>query len=339
MSTESSSPSGDPTGGGVSRGEDGSPAEPRSLLGEALATAFLSATFFWGLRFLLIFAVAFVPAAALPLVRFGYRRGMAAVLAACAGGAAFAAVFALLLGQKWPDAAAEAAIYLATAGVCGLAGAIARSRSASAVFLGLCLYGSIGIAAFALAGPPERGQIEKQFDAYSKTWMDSSRQSGTDPETLKSLQSALDSARAISLDYAPGLAAMLWILLAAAAFFLGLRFGRAGGPGDDFSAFRLPPHLAGLFVLSGAGAALWRGDGRRLALDVLGPLLVLYFLAGLSIIAFFARRWLRTRFFRVALYVVAFCFPFSAATAGLGLFDWYFDVRRRADKQRDGRSE
>lgn len=308
-------------------------------LGEALAAAFLSATFFWGLRFLLIFAVAFVPAAALPLVRFGYRRGVAAVLAACAGGAAFAAAFAFVLGQKGPDAAAEAAVYLATAGVCGLAGAIAPSRSASAVFLGLCLYGAIGIAVFALAGPPERGQIEKQFDSYSKTWMDSSRQSGTDPETLKSLQAALDSARTISINYAPGLAAMLWILLAAAAFFLGLRLGRAGGPGEDFSAFRLPPHLAGLFVVSGAAAALWRGEGRRLALDVLGPLLVLYFLAGLSIIAFFARRWLRTRFFRVVLYAAAFVFPFSAATAGMGLFDWYFDVRRRAEKKMDGRSE
>lgn len=321
----------------MSRGED-APAQ-RSLLGEALAAAFLSVTFFWGLRFLLILAVAFIPAAALPLVRFGFRRGMAAVLAAGAGGAVLAGAFALLLGQTGADAVSEAVIYLATAGACGIAGALSRSRKASGVFVGLCLYGAIGVAAFSLAGLPDRGQIEKQFDSYSKTWIDSSRQSGTDPETLKSLQTALDSARTISINYAPGLAAMLWILLAAVAFFLGLRLGRSGDSGDDFSAFRLPPHLAALFVLSGAAAALWRGEARRVALDVLGPLLVLYFLAGLSIIAFFARRWLRTRFFRVALYAAAFVFPFSAATAGFGLFDWYFNVRRRAEKQGDGRIE
>ncbi|MGH9443498.1 MAG: DUF2232 domain-containing protein [Thermoanaerobaculia bacterium] len=317
----------------------GEPAAGRGWLIEALAAAFLSATFFWGLRFLLIFAVAFIPAAALPLVRFGYRRGVAAVLAAGGAGAILAGGFALLLGQKGPDAFSEAVIYLATAGVCGVAGAAARSRSASAVFLGLCLYGAAAVAGFSVAGPPEGAQIGRQFDAYSKTWLDSSRQSGADPDTLKALQGALESARAISINYAPGLAVMLWILLAAVAFFLGLRLGRDGSPGWDFSGFRLPPHLAAAFVVSGAAAALWQGDGRRLALDVLGPLLVLYFLAGLSIIAFFARRWLRTRLFRVALYVLTFCFPFSAATAGLGLFDWYFDVRRRAEKQGDGRSQ
>ena len=311
-------------------------AQNEHWLGEALAAALLSATFFWGMRFLLIFAVAFIPAAALPLVRLGYRRGLGAVLAAGALGAALAGAFALLLRQS---PAESAVVYLAAAAVCGVAGAFARKLQPSAVFLGLCLYGALGVAGFAFAGTPSREEIGKEFDSYSKLWMDSSRQSGADPETLKSLQAALDSARTISVEHAPGLAAMLWVILAGVAFFLGLRLGRGGAPGPDFSVFRLPPLLAALFVLSGAAAALGPGEGRRIALDVLGPLLVLYFLAGLSIIAFFARRWLRTRFFRAALYVLAFCFPFSVATAGLGLFDWYFDIRRRAEKRVNGSSE
>jgi hypothetical protein len=322
----------------VSRGEDA--LARRSLLPEALAAAFLSAFFFWGLRFFPVFGgIFYIPAAALPLVRFGFRRGVSAALAAAAGGAVLAGALALLLRQPGEAAIAEGVIFLATAGACGLAGGLSRSRGASGVFLGLCLYGAIGVAAFVLFGPPERAQIEKKFDEYSKTWIDSSRQSGTDPETLKALQAALASAKDVSMEYAPGLATMLWILLAAIAFFLGRRLVRAGEKWEDFSQFRLPPHIAAFFVLVGATAALWRGEPRRFALDVLGPLLVLYFLAGLSIIAFFARRWLRTRFLRAALYVLAFCFPFSALTAGAGLFDWYFDFRRRAARQVSGRSE
>ncbi len=309
------------------------------LLPEILAAAFLSATFFWGLRFLLLFAVAFIPGAALPLVRVGYRRGLAAAAAAAGGGALLVSLFALLLRQALAESVIEASLFLSTAGVCGLAGAASRSRKASSVFLGLSLYGSLAVAGFALFGPPERAQIEKQFDSYAKTWIDSSRQSGADPETLKSLEKTLDSARDLAAEYAAGLVAMLWILLAAIAFFPGRRMAGIAPGHEDFSRFRLPPHLAVVFVLSGAAAALWKGSPRTLALDILGPLLVLYFLAGLSIITFFSRRLLRSRLLRASLYVAAFFFPISAVTAGLGLFDWYFDFRRKAEKQLDGRNE
>jgi hypothetical protein len=65
----------------------------------------------------------------------------------------------------------------------------------------------------------------------------------------------------------------------------------------------------------------------------------LYFLGGLSIIAYFARRWFRTGVLRAAIYGMASWFPFSAGTAVLGLFDWYFDFRKRADRQPIGRNE
>jgi len=65
----------------------------------------------------------------------------------------------------------------------------------------------------------------------------------------------------------------------------------------------------------------------------------LYFVAGLSIIAYFARRWFRTGVLRGATYVMASWFPFSAGTAVLGLFDWYFDFRERAEKRAIGRKE
>src|SRR5712671_6160869 len=123
------------------------PAEPmerKRWTREILAAAFLSACFFWGLRFLVLFAVAFIPAAALPLVRLGYRRGVRAVVAASAGGALLAGLFSLLLRQSLANSIVESGIFLATAGACGFAGAVSRTRGASAIFLGLCLYGALG---------------------------------------------------------------------------------------------------------------------------------------------------------------------------------------------------
>ncbi len=310
-------------------------AEPRSVAPEILAAALLSSLLFWGLRFFPILGlILFIPAAAVPLVRLGVRRGVGAALAASGGAAIVSGAFALALHQ---GALGEGLTLLATAGACGVAGGISRSRPPSAAFLGLCLYGALAAGASAVSAPPQRAEIDQQFNATSRIWMETSRRKGTDPETLKSMQGALDSARRISIEYAPGLLAVVWIFFASIAFFLGRWLGRTGEGGEDFSAFRLPSLLAALFVISGAIAALQGGDIRRGALDVLGPLLALYFLAGLSIIAFFARRWLRTRFFRAALYVSAFCFPVSLGTAGLGLFDWYFDFRKRAGQA--GQSE
>jgi hypothetical protein len=312
---------------------------PRSPWAEILAAAFFSAAFFWGLRFVPLGVVFCIPAAALPLVRIGFRRGALAALTAVAGGALVSALISLLLRQTLSEAAVEAAALVLTAGVCGLAGAMSRKGRMSPVFLSLCLYGGLGVAAFALFGPSEKGEIEKQFDASAKTWMEAFRQSQADPESLKSMEAAMESAKELSAEYAAGLTATLWILLAAGAFFPGRRGLERQPPAEDFSRLRLPPQVAGAFVCSGAAAAVWRGSPRTLAIDILVPLLALYFLAGLSIIAFFARRWLRMRLLRAGLYVASFFFPISLATAGLGLFDWYFDFRRKAGNPVDGRNE
>ena len=96
------------------------------------------------------------------------------------------APLALLLRQPGIDAVVEGVTFLATAGACGIAGGISRSRAASGVFLGLCLYGAIGVGGAALFGPPQRAEIDKQFDAAARVWVETSRRSGTDPERLVS---------------------------------------------------------------------------------------------------------------------------------------------------------
>ncbi len=99
-----------------------------------------------------------------------------------------------------------------------------------------------------------------------------------------------------------------------------------------FEALSLPAFLAPVFVAAGAVSALARDTARQVAGDVLIPLAALYFVAGLSIICHFARRWFKTRILRVGLYTLVIYFPMSVGVALLGLFDWYVGFRRRGEK-------
>jgi hypothetical protein len=74
---------------------------------------------------------------------------------------------------------------------------------------------------------------------------------------------------------------------------------------------------------------LLQGSARRIAGSVLLPLAALYFVAGLSIICHFARKWFRFWLLRVGLYTLVAYFPMNVGVALLGLFDWYVDFRRR----------
>lgn len=149
---------------------------------------------------------------------------------------------------------------------------------------------------------------------------------------MRQWQATADTVRGAVVRYAAGGIAALWVFVAAVAFYLGRRFAVTAPEDGGFARLHLPPGLAAFFVVAGASAAVFRDTGRRVAVDVLLPLAALYFLAGLSIITHFARRWFRTGVLRAAVYVMASWFPFSLATAGLGLFDWYFDFRRRTKR-------
>ena len=66
--------------------------------------------------------------------------------------------------------------------------------------------------------------------------------------------------------------------------------------------------------------------------SLLWPLAALYFVAGLSIICHFARKWFRARILRIGLYALVAYFPLNVAVGLLGIFDWYADFRRRGEK-------
>jgi hypothetical protein len=303
---------------------------------EGLAAAGLSVLFFWGLRLLPLLGAAAIPAAALPLVRFACRRGfkpllLPVILAAAASGAVAFSLVARGAAGAGPspltESLREVAVYVGMPVACAVAGAASRRTGPSGAFLGLSLYGAAVIAAIWLGWPDAGREIVSGYDSMAKARMTEARQGGADAETLRAWQAILDSGRVLASRYAPGLLSVFWILLAAPSFFLGRRLARMP---ESFSDLRLPPLLAMLFVASGATVVAFHTAVRQAAADVLAPLLVLYFLCGLSIITHFARRYLRLRVLRAALYLAVSVAPFSAVTAGLGLFDWYFDFRRRA---------
>ena len=94
----------------------------------------------------------------------------------------------------------------------------------------------------------------------------------------------------------------------------------------------MPPAVVALFVAAGAGAVLAPSPAREIAGNALLPLAALYFLAGLSIICHFARKWFRAKILRVGLYGLALYFPINVGVGLLGLFDWYADFRHRGEK-------
>ena len=131
-----------------------------------------------------------------------------------------------------------------------------------------------------------------------------------------------------------GCSRRLWVLGGAVAFYL----GRPTRPARRHR--RRGPLRSAADSAPGRGALRRGGGGVRAAAgarpaaspaNVLLPLVALYFVAGLSIICHFVRRWFRVRLLRAGLYVLVSYFPLDVVVALLGLFDWYVDFRRRGE--------
>jgi Predicted membrane protein (DUF2232) len=211
-----------------------------------------------------------------------------------------------------------------------------RSGNPSRAYLVLCAVGAAGVAAFFLGGTAATGrpvgdEIAKEFDRMIPAALESYSRSGMDTATVVRVRSTLETAREFSRRYWAGLLGMLWVLSAAFSFYAGARAARPAPSAEAarFEALRLPAAVAPLFVAAGAGSALLPAASRPIAGSVLLPLAALYFVAGLSIICHFARKWFRFWLLRVGLYTLVAYFPMNVGVALLGLFDWYADFRRR----------
>jgi hypothetical protein len=307
---------------------------------EIPAAASLSALFFAALFVVpLVGAVGF-PLTAVPLSRVTHRRGMGAGLAATGLTVGILCGVALATAG-WREAVGMG---LAAAFVAGLpvllAGRVRSGLDPSRAFLVLSLAGSLLLAAVlfglpATGQPPIETELRATFDTMIPAALESYRRGKADTATVDRVRSTLMGARDFTVRFWAGLVGAGWILGAAVTFYAGARAARPVPSAEKvrFEGLRVPPGFAGLFVVSGAVFALLQGPARTIAGDVLLALAALYFVAGLSIICHFARRWFRAWFLRVGLYVLVAYFPMNLGVALLGLFDWYANFRRRGEKE------
>lgn len=131
------------------------------------------------------------------------------------------------------------------------------------------------------------------------------------------------------------------LVLAAAVLFGGAvvyPLGRLWG--DDkqdllersFSLFATPLWAAVAFIPAGLVAVLGHGTARAAAVDLLLPLLALFFLRGLAIIRALLDRWRAGPFLRALVYLVVFQMPLPFVLAFGGLLDEFVDVRGRVER-------
>jgi hypothetical protein len=277
-----------------------------------------------------------LPLAGIPPVRLAHRRGAVAALMASALAGALVAAVALATGDG-TEAWMRGAMAAVTAVLPAVFASISRRTGRpSLAFLTLCGTGAILLAALfvgdaAASGQPVGQQIAREFDRMIPAAMDSYGRSGMDAETVARVRATLNAAREFSRRYWAGLLGLLWVFSGAISFYSGARLARPAPSAEAarFEDLRLPAGVAPLFIAAGAGSVFVPPVARPAMGSILLPLTALYFVAGLSIICHFARRWFRFWLLRVGVYTLVAYFPMNVGVALLGLFDWYVDFRRR----------
>lgn len=280
-----------------------------------------------------------LPLVGVPVARLAHRGGLGtALLATGIAGA-------LMAGLAWLDGGARdlsspLALVALTAGLPAFfSGLVRQGADPSREYLALAVSGCVLLGALLLLPPamgsPSMGdQVAAAFDGMIPGAMASYSKANVDAETMARVKATLEAARDFSRQYWVGLVGAFWVLSSAVTFYTGARSARpaASAQRTRFEALSVPAVFAPLFVAAGAAWALAPGVVRQASGDVLLPLAALYFVAGLSIICHFARRWLRIGVLRIGLYALVVYFPMSVGVALLGLFDWYANFRRRGEE-------
>jgi len=302
---------------------------------DVLAAGAAAALFFAGFLVLPVAGPLALPFAAVPIVRLAHRRGPGAAFAASAITSGF--VLLLTLAASPLSSGTSGALFAAaiTALPAFFVGSVRRGVDFSLAYLGLCATGLLLAGGFLLARASDtdlsmRREIDRAFDEWQRLSAEPGR-APTDAETAARLRATLDAARTFTRRFWIGLIGVSWVLGSAIGYFLGAWSARPAPSAETtrFEQLRVPAPVAALFAASGAGWALFPDPASRIAGNLLWPLAALYFVAGLSIICHFARRWFRARLLRVGLYALVVYIPINVGVALLGLFDWYADFRRK----------
>ena len=315
------------------------PPASKSAVKEILIAGIVSAALFSAFLALPLVGMLTLPFLAVPGTRLAFRRGGVAGISAALLSTGVLLGLGLATGGS-ADAVGFALFALIVTGLPPLfAAQVRRGRHPSSAFLALCASGffllSAGLALRPVAGGKTMPQeIAAAFDEMTPAAVASYTRGGMDAESVARLKIVLASARAFAVKFWVGLIGVTWILSGGIALYTGARLARPSPAAEEtrFDRLTVPPSVVVLFVAAGAGAVLAPSPAAEIAGNLLIPLTALYFLAGLSIICHFARKWFRARILRVGLYGLAIYFPINVGVGLLGLFDWYADFRHRGEK-------
>jgi hypothetical protein len=280
-----------------------------------------------------------LPFASVPIVRVAHRRSLGSAVLAAAASAALLTGFSFLGGSTQDLAAPLVTMGLLAGLPAFFAGLVHGGADPSREYLGLAVSGCVLVAAVMMVPPalgsrPMADDVAAAFDSVIPGVVAQYSKAKVDPETVARARAILEFSRDFSRRYWLGLVGSFWVLGSAVTFYTGARSARPAPSAQRtrFEALVLPAFLAPVFVAAGALWALGPGWARQAAGDVLIPLAALYFVAGLSIICHFARKWFRVMILRIGLYALMVYPAIGVGVALLGLFDWYVGFRRRGEE-------
>ncbi len=289
-----------------------------------------------------------VPPAGLLLVPFGAARlGRSAIEAATEVEAFFmvalAAPVAFLLAALVSPGGAAASALLGTSlfalpALALLAGA-RDGRRRDALFLVVAATSGIGLLAvllgFSLAGTDPGPWLAARLTEKVPEIAAYYRSSGWEESAVEGALRIIRIAGDFLAAQLPGLTLSAAVLFAA---FLVYPLGRLWNVAacavtePSFARFGTPLAAAVAFIPAGLAAAVAPGPARQAAIDLLLPLLTLFFLRGLAIIRALLDRGRAGPVLRALVYVVVLQVPLPFALALGGLLDEFLDVRGRVDR-------
>lgn len=198
---------------------------------------------------------------------------------------------------------------------------------------------SILLGAAVATGRDPGWALSEAWTAQGPHLIETYRSMGWPESSLGALREAIDLVKEVLAEHIPGVILAVSVLYGVVVVY---PFGRLAGlpsrplEAPSFAAFRTPLAAAAVFVPAGVAAAIGSGVPRRVAVDLLMVLAVLFFLRGLAIIRALLDRGRVGLLGRALAYALAIQMPFSAILALGGLFDEFLDLRGRLDRASAG---
>lgn len=293
--------------------------------------------------------LALVPIGAARLARSAFDAPTALeAFAMAALSPAAALVFGAFLGPGSALPAAILAAALLSLPALALLASARDGRRRDEVLLVVASASGIGLLAIllgvALGGRDPGPWLAARFDEKVPEFLAFYRTSGWEESAVEAAARIFRLIAAALSEQLPGLVLVAAVLFSAVVVYpLGRIWGAECRSLAEplFARLRTPLYAAVAFIPAGLVAALGGSEARRTAVELILPLVALFFLRGLAIISALLERGRAGVFLRALVWIVVFQMPIPFVLALGGILDEFLDVRGRVERwtaaRRNGR--